>query len=54
MLADGLRSAVKGVIPLSQLRASWPELRRYLCDSPRKRPRRSLASLKALNHFLNA
>lgn len=53
-LVEALRSAIKGVIPISQLREDWAGLRRHLCDSPRKRRRRTLASLKTLNRFLTA
>lgn len=54
MAVDGLRGAVKGTIRLSQLSVSWAELDRHLRDSPRKRTRRSMHSLEALNSLLNA
>jgi hypothetical protein len=52
--AEALRSAIRGVIPISQVRGGWAGLRRHLCDSPRKRRRGTLASLKTLNCFLTA
>ena len=48
MVTDSLRAAIKGVITLAQLRQTWPKLRRHLCDSPRKRRRRTLGGLTAL------
>lgn len=48
MVTDSLRAAIKGVITLAQLRHAWPKLRRHLCDTPRKRRRRTLGGLTAL------
>jgi hypothetical protein len=53
-LADALRATVKGVISLAQLHHVWPKLRRYLCDSPRKRRRRILADLTVLSEAIYA
>lgn len=35
--SDALRRAVQGTVPLAQFLAALPRLRRYLCDTPRRR-----------------
>jgi hypothetical protein len=39
MWLEGLRSAVKGATSLAQLQRKLPDLRRHLCDPPRRRQR---------------
>ena len=54
MAVDRLHGAVKGTMPLSQLRESWGQLDRHLRDTPRKRTFQNMDELEALSGLPNA
>ena len=54
VVADWLRAAVKGAISMAHLSSEWTHLRRYLCDTPRKRRRRTLDALDSLSQAAKA
>jgi DDE family transposase len=50
---EHLRAVVRGHITLAMIQAALPQLKRYLCDAPRKR-RQQLATTRHWLHLLNA
>jgi hypothetical protein len=54
MLTDSLLAAIKGAIPIRHLPKQMAHLRRHLCDSPRKRRRRTLDSLTTFASAISA
>lgn len=51
--SDALRRAVQGALPLARLMSALPKLRRYLCDSPRRR-KQQYALARRLMRILTA